>query len=134
MDEIKGLRSEWPEHVVYALNSLGYEYPDDEEAVEKLQARLGGLELDRFIQILEEKPGEDRLFALFAVGAKDSPSARALVAPFLESSHPKERWASALCLGEMKDERALPRLCEMLTEYLPPNQQFTSEGYFEWHY
>jgi len=134
MSEIKGLRAQWPEHVVYALRCLGYEYPYDEEVVEKLQARLGGLEWDRFVQALEQEPGEDRLFALFAVGAKDNTSARALLAPFLDSSYPKERWASALCLGEMKDERALPRLCEMITEYLPPNEQLTSKGYFEWHY
>lgn len=134
MSEIKGSRSQWPDYVAYALRYLGYEYPYDEEAIEKLQVRLGGLELDRIVQVLEEEPGEDRLFALFAVGAKDSPSVRALLAPFFESSQPKERWASALCLGEMKDERALPNLCEMITEYLPPNEQFTSEGYFEWHY
>ncbi len=40
--------------------------------------------------------------------------------PFLQSNDPGVRWAAALSLGEMKDERARPVLIRMLGEFLPP--------------
>jgi HEAT repeats len=124
----------WPDHVDYALNELGYEYPYDEVAVKAFLDRWGALDLETFSQVLTQTNHEDRLLAIFAIGYKDTPWARNLLMPFLESSSPLERWAAALCLGRMKEERTLPILCTMLTEYLPPHEQYNAQGDFVWYY
>lgn len=124
----------WPEHVDYALKRLGYEYPDDEGAVKAFLDRWGSLDLDTFVQVLRQTQNQDTLLAIFAIAYKDTAWARELLMPFLDSSSPLERWASALCLGRMKEERALSILCTMLTEFLPPHRQFNTQGYLVWYY
>jgi len=47
-----------------------------------------------------------------------------------------ERWASALALGEMKNEHALPVLVQLLDDFLPPQiNPLELEGgiYLFWH-
>ncbi len=39
--------------------------------------------------------------------------------PYLQHDMPRARWAAALSLGWLRDERAIPTLKRMLTEYLP---------------
>jgi hypothetical protein len=41
------------------------------------------------------------------------------LSPYLQSPLAKQRWSSALLLGEMGEEQAVPVLCTMLTEFLP---------------
>lgn len=130
----EGSYTPWPEHINYAVSKLGYEDPYDEITVEQLRNRLGSLAFETFVDVLQEGSPEDILFALFAVGSRDTPQTRQLLVPFLQSTRPQERWASALCLGEMKDEAALPVLCSMLTEFLPPYEQVTSQRSFQWLY
>ncbi len=126
--------SGWPQHVRSALNQLGYEYPGDELYIEAFAGRWGGLDVANFAQALHEGQGEDVLLAIFAIGYMDTPFAHEQLVPFLQSSQPKERWASAFCLGKMRDERALPILISMLTEFLPPHVQYIAEDHLEWFY
>jgi hypothetical protein len=62
---------------------------------------------------------EDRVFALFLIGGLATPEARDLLNSFLTSEHRKERWASAIALGRLKDERVFALL-----------QTFLLEGFF----
>jgi len=57
-----------------------------------------------------------------------------LLLPFLTSPLPRERWASALSLGFMQEERAFPVLLNMLTGYLPPPDWPEFQGYDLWLY
>jgi hypothetical protein len=123
----------WPEHVDYALKELGYEYP--ERTVKTFLDRWGSFDLDTLVRVLREAQNQnDILLAIFAIGYRDTPWAKELLIPLLDSSSPLERWASALCLGRMKEERAFPILRTMLTEFLPPHKQFDAQGYSVWYY
>ncbi len=95
-------------------------YEGHEEAIERFASHWGGLDVETFSRVLEEGQGEDKVIALFALGYMATPQARERLLPFLQSTEPMERWASALCLGEMKDEHALPVLQGMLLEGLSP--------------
>lgn len=61
----------------------------------------------------EEK---DRVFALFLLGGVATPKARDLLFSFLASPHRKERWASAIALGRLKEERVFALLQKLLLE------------------
>src|SRR6266567_3439041 len=81
--------------------------------------RWGGLAFENFVNALERGQGRDRVIAICVIGCSTNPRVRELLLPFLSSSDPKERWASARCLGAMKENQALPVLLRMLTEFLP---------------
>lgn len=59
---------------------------------------------------------EDRVFALFLLGGLATSEAKDLLFSFVTSGPRKERWASALALGRLKDERAFAFLQTMLLE------------------
>lgn len=129
--------SDLPAYLIFALEWVGYEDPTGEMVntlrIEPFRKRWGGLDLATFAQVLKEGQGEERLLAIFAIGYEDSLWARSLLLPLLESVHPLERWASALCLGRLKDERAFPALEHMLTEFLS-KVQYDPKGYIELSY
>src|SRR5579859_5780665 len=106
---------------------------DYDEEVKAFERRWGGLDLDTFVRVLTEGEKEEQLIALFALGYAAEPRSRDLLLPFLHSPDPQERWASALGLGKMREEQALPVLTKMLTEFLPtPYHPFT--GWEEYPY
>jgi HEAT repeat protein len=109
---------DWPGYITQAFEAVclnGTEV-DLEKAIESFASRWGGLDLDIFKQVLEEGEGQDRLIALFALGSSQEPEARLLLLPFLASPHQRERWASAMCLGQLRNERAIPVLKAILLE------------------
>lgn len=59
---------------------------------------------------------ESRVFALFLLGGVATTKARDLLLSFLISPHRKERWASAIALGRLKEERVFLLLQELLLE------------------
>lgn len=59
---------------------------------------------------------DDRVFALFLLGTLATPEARNLLTSFLHSEHRKERWASAIALGRLKEERVFSLLQTFLLE------------------
>ncbi len=116
-DESQGKRK-WPAYIEQGFGMIYDGYIPDEE-VKAFSSRWGGLDLNVFKRVLSEGQGEDRLLAICVIGWSGFPQKRQLLFPFLQSSHAKERWLSALCLGWMKEEAAFPVLMSMLTEFLP---------------
>ena len=109
--------SEWPEYISNAFIHF-YMTGTEEEPIEEFASRWGGLDLETFTHVLEVGQGQDKMIALFALGYSGQPEARATLLPFLHSQVRMERWASALCLGEVQEEQALPVLQDLLLEGL----------------
>lgn len=120
----------WPVHVTYAFEQLGYE--DYAPRMKTFADIWGDLSLETFTRVLQDGQGEDRVIAIFVVGSQGSAGVREHLLPFLESDQPMERWASALCLGAMKEERVLAHLLYMITEFLPSERKPTSQGERLW--
>ena len=93
---------------------------DYEREINTFAQRWHGLEPEAFTRAFESGTPEEKALALFALNYSDSPNAQATLYTALESVEPMEQWASALCLGERKDERALPVLLSCFQELLPP--------------
>lgn len=121
------------------MELMGYPDPYDERLLETFLQQWGTPNLPALVAAIREAPSvqrtsdgyiryprvpELRVFAAFAAGFTDVghllPLNDALV-ELLDSSLYEERWAAALALGYQQDERALPMLFTMLTEYLPPH-------------
>ena len=124
--------SHWPDSVSYAFEQLGYE--DYEEPLALFVKRWGGLDVETFARVLKEGQGDDSVLAIFALGSTGKPWACELLLPFLQSAQPMERWASAVCLGKMREEQALPVLLRTLTEFFPPKEWPSFQGDGLWLY
>ena len=121
--------------VTYAYGQAGYEdIPEGEWGPEGFTQRWGGLDAEHFARALQEGQGEDRLLAIFALGYHHTRWVAELVLPLLQSPEPQERWASALSLGLMHEERAFPVLLTLLTECLPPPDRPSDKGENRWLY
>lgn len=125
----------WPEYAERAFRMFYYggQY---EQALEAFAQRWGGFNTETFTHALMAGTREEKVQALLAIGYGDAPQARETLLPYLQSVERLERWASALCLGEMKEERALPVLIHILDECLPPRlHPLEREGglYHFWH-
>jgi hypothetical protein len=120
----------WPVQVTYAFEQLGYE--DYAPRIQKFTETWGDLSLETFTRVLQDGQGEDRVIAIFAVGSQGSAGVREHLLPFLESVQPMERWASALCLGAMKEDRARTHLLHIITEFLPSEGKPAYQGERLW--
>ena len=120
-------RPSWPDPIQRAFFDAWIDdadMPDEMRAqrVETFRKRWGALKGDAFERALQEEDKSDRLCALFALGYLAPAGVGDLLVPFLHSPVRKERWASAIALGEGKDERAFPFLQTLLVEnmeYIP---------------
>ncbi len=118
----------WPDAIQRAFFDAWIEnanMPDEEreKRIDTFEHRWGGLDTDAFKQALQEGYEAERLCALFALGYLAPAAVEELLVPFLHSPVRKERWASAITLGEHKDERAFTPLQNLLVEkmgYHPP--------------
>jgi hypothetical protein len=81
--------------------------------------RWGNFDLATYKQVLTAGQGDDRCVALYLIAFSQPSQAHDLLLPFLNSSSVKERVSSALLLGELGEEQAVPILCTLLTEFLP---------------
>ena len=108
----------WPDSVdrAFRLFYYGGQY---EKHVEAFVQRWRELSVPTLRHVLTGGTPEEKVLALLALGYSGTPQATAILIPYLESPIPMERWASALCLGELKDEHALPVLIHILDEFLP---------------
>lgn len=91
-----------------------------EKALDTFTEQWGGVDIQTMTRVLAEGKGDAKALAILALGYSGIPRISELLLPFLRSSEPLERWTSALVLGEMRDERALPVLISLLDEFLPP--------------
>ncbi|MGZ3673802.1 MAG: HEAT repeat domain-containing protein [Ktedonobacterales bacterium] len=122
---------DYPPYILSALTSMGLWDPEQAQAyVEAFRASWGGDDEASLVWALHEGNDQDRLFAINALGATRSAAARDELLPLLESKRTLERWASALRLGELREERTLPALYRMLTEVLPPDSEYWNSEYY----
>lgn len=109
----------WPDFVQHAFRTYYYggQY---EKPLEAFEQRWGGFDAQTLLHALIVGSSEEKVLALLTIGYSDMPQKREMLLPYLQSAEPMERWASALCLGEMQEEKALSVLVHMLDEFLPP--------------
>ncbi len=104
----------------------------------------GGLELEHMRQAFETGEGEEKVLAIFALGLTATAEVADLLAPLLHQAQRMERWASAICLGLMKDARAFPVLESLLLDgldleeytrvYREENQEENRDLFHEQHW
>lgn len=122
-----------------AMELMAYPDPYDERLLDSFLRHWGTPNLPALVAAIRGAPSvqrtadgyirnpgvpELRVFAVFAAGFTDVghlPPLNDALVDLLGSSLYEERWAAALALGYQQDERALPTLFTMLTEYLPPH-------------
>ncbi len=124
-----------PQHVNYALDMLLFGDPDEarQELADRFAMTWGGFEEAAYARAINQGNGIDQVLAILALGDLATSSAREYLLPVLASQHPVARWASAFELGKMREERSLPVLFAMLTEFLPPNPEYTTTWlYWGW--
>lgn len=114
-------RPTWPDPIYRAFFDAWInecEMPDEmwDERVDAFATRWSGLDADAFIHALRFGDEGERLCALFALGYLAVPDVEALLGPFLYSPIRKECWASAIGLGESRNEQAFVILLESLSE------------------
>jgi hypothetical protein len=102
-------------------------YGYDEWEVEAFASRWGGLHTEVFVRVLAEGGGDDKVFAIFAIGYLNEAWAQQQMWSFVESPVRKERWASAYCLGVQHNEDALPYLRRILVDALDPTEEMSLE-------
>ena len=124
----------WPQHILDTVREMGMHSPYDEEYIQAIIAKWGDVHPNTLQKIMREGDDYERAFAVFAYGFQPDVPVEEILVPLLQSTDPLKRWASAICLGKRKDERALDNLCTMLTEFLPPNEQYRANGIREWLY
>lgn len=124
-------RHPWPDFLKPALEMLYGEYQPDQE-IREFIARWGGFDPETLARMLTQGHEEDRLLGICIVGESKPANRRAMLLPFLQSPHPKERWLSALYLGREKEPLALPALLTMLTEFLPSEEAPRPEVDIAW--
>ena len=91
-----------------------------EKPLEDFIAQWGEVDTQTMLRVLSEGKEDAKALAILTLGYSGVSQAGELLQPFLYGVEPMERWASALALGEMRDERALPVLVSLLDEFLPP--------------
>jgi hypothetical protein len=95
-----------------------------QKEMEAFTQRWGSITFETMKRVLTEGHGDDVVIAIFALGFLQTPDTSTLLSPFLASLHVGERWASALCLGAIKDPQALPVLERLLFDGLASRDWF----------
>lgn len=118
----------WPDYVYRAFAQVYYG-GGFERKIEAFEQRWGGLDSEAFERVIREGTGEDKVIAIFALGYINPPHVCDLLAPLLQSPVQMERWASAIVLGDARDERALPVLHTILQKeaLFPPGERLDDE-------
>jgi len=106
-----------PKYVIRAFRQIYFESLS-EEKYEDFASLWRGLDDTAFHRALGQGQRDDKALAIFAIGYSGTSQAVEEIAPFLYDAERMARWASALCLGEQGDERALAYLELMLLEGL----------------
>lgn len=131
-----GLHSRTPESIVSRFLWHWGHYPPEMWPVWEALFLQGHDDNRRFEQDIfpllqratREGKEEERVFALFLLGALATLEARDLLSSFLTSEYRKERWASAIALGRLKEERAFPLLRTLLLEGFWAKEIFASDA------
>lgn len=125
------MESPWLFYLQRGLEIIYGEYVPP-EPVEAFITHWGKPALRTFLQALSKGKGQERLIALCVLGESDIPQKQALLLPFLQGTNARERWISALFLGQMKEEAAFFMLIQMLTEFLSLESLSAESEYDLW--
>ncbi|MBO0783793.1 MAG: HEAT repeat domain-containing protein [Ktedonobacteraceae bacterium] len=112
-----------------------------EDMVKAFQERWGDFAPETLRRALEHPTephvlwGWDfKVLALFALGYLAPAGIEEILTPFLQAEKRKERWATAIALGRLRDERVFPLLQELLvdglSDALPTEDQIQDYGWF----
>jgi HEAT repeat protein len=98
--------------------------------IESFAQRWGGLDAHAFERAFRQTEGDEKIIAIFALGSLNPPGVQEMLVPLLQSPVRLERWASAIALGRLYDERALPVLHTILQyeALLPVMEDLTDES------
>jgi HEAT repeat protein len=115
---------------VYQAFGLVYYGGDFQAEIESFAQRWRGLDANAFERAVREGVGEEKIIAIFALGSLNPPGVQEMLVPLLQSPVRLERWASAIALGRLYDERALPVLHTILQyeALLPVMEDLTDES------
>jgi hypothetical protein len=117
-----------PEFVKQAAKETNHEDPG--QVISSFINTWGGYAPDTLQCVLLEGSGDDRVFAITALGLLDSSDhVESLILPFLQSKDEKERWASTIALGRHKHEHVFPLLQDLLVENILDYENFSL---FDW--
>lgn len=122
-----------PEYIKRGFAVIHGEYIPH-QVIEAFRTRWGTISNETFVRVLLEGQGVDRVIAISVLGNSGHSEMKQLLRPFLESDDPQERWASAMALGTLHDDEAVPVLVTMLTEFLPAwqyEEQLHNADWFE---
>jgi HEAT repeats len=138
--EAMELGDDWPPYVFSALDRLLLASPPSGQPyLEAFMRRWGGYDSATLLRVAragdvpmvgEEGDEQDRLFALLGLGYLRLPEARDALLPYLASARTVERWAAALGLGRLRDERARSVLNSMLVEFYPLGPATAADEYY----
>lgn len=122
---------QFPDYVQYAAQRvLNMDKPGfADHWLETFAEECGGFDEMSLLRTLadgQQQSATRTLFALYALGRLGTLPARDTLASCLTSDEVLERWASALGLGALRDERAVTVLYQMLIEYRPISFQPSS--------
>lgn len=114
-----------------AFVCMYWEDAGNETYYEAFASHWGGLKLEHMRRAFEAGEGEEKVLAIFALGLTATAEMADLLAPLLYQAPRMEHWASAICLGLMKDSRAFPILESLLLDGLDLEKY--SRSYAEEH-
>lgn len=119
----------WPDYVYRAFRMVYYA-GGFQEGIENFARRWGGFDANSLERALRQAEWEEKLIAIFALGSLNPPDVQEMLAPLLQSAVRIERWASAIALGRLHDEQALPVLRTILQyeALLPIMEDLTDES------
>lgn len=101
-----------------AFVCMYWEDAGNEIYYEAFASHWGGLKLEHMQRAFQAGEGEEKVLAIFALGLTATTEMADLLVPLLYQAPRMERWASAICLGLMKDARAFPVLESLLLDGL----------------
>jgi hypothetical protein len=100
---------------IYALDGNTNHFED----MDQFDQRWGGFNKAACLRALKDGEEDDRCAAYYLLTCLGIPELQKILWAAQASTSTKERWCSAFCLAELKDERVKSRLYHMLTEFLP---------------
>ncbi|HEU5384064.1 MAG TPA: hypothetical protein VFV38_52385 [Ktedonobacteraceae bacterium] len=116
-----------PEYARHAFETW-YAYGANDEKLEEFVGKWGGVSYEHFKYALEQGRGDDRLCAMFALGASAHPDAARVLFPFLHSTQRDERCISAIALGMRHDTRSYPFLENLILEGVSQEERVDAFG------
>ncbi len=89
---------------------------DPEAFIRAFLQQWGDYTPETLKRAVQEGEGDDKIFAMTALGLLGSSEEDVLLIPYVQSENQRERWACTIALGRHRDERVFSLLQDMLVE------------------